>query len=201
MTALLEAAFARLLKGKREANAHRGERRREPREPADGGALLEWIDEADVPQAELVKLADRSPNGFGFHSKRELLPGTPVLLTENGPGAVKAVVRRSAGNPEGGFDHGVRVIREERRRHDRVPLDEPATLAAIGVRGESIDVRIRDASESGVQLESPVEIGVDTPVRVAHGGWHRSGVVAHTVSHDGAYRLGIHFVGPAEPDR
>ena len=204
MTALLGAAFGRLL-GRRDravraaAEAEETEKRASERSAVTGTALLEWIDDSERQQAELVHLRDRSVNGAGFRSSRGIAVGTAVLLTPSDGGAVKGLIRHSRRSAEGGFDHGIEVVRDERRRHDRAPMNQAAVLSVVGAGEAKLRVRIRDASECGLQLESGVDIAVDTPVRVAYLGWTRPGVVMHSRSHDGAFRIGIQFIGPVEP--
>ncbi len=160
--------------------------------------MLEWIDAGEHRQSELVQLADRSERGLGFHSKQGLAEGTAVLLTSKEDGAVKGIVRRSMPNAEGGYDHGIQLIKDERRRHDRTPLDTLAVLSVVGGAASDLPVRIRDASEGGLLLISPVDIAVDTPVRVEYLDWERGGVVVHSAPRDGAFRIGVQFVGPPE---
>ena len=72
-------------------------------------------------------------------------------------------------------------------------------MSVVGVIASEVRVRIKDASENGLHLECPVEVPLDTPVRVAQGGWQRPGVVMHVGEKEEAFRLGVQFVGPIEP--
>ena len=65
MTALLETAFARLLRRDRRAESGPVERRALPRNRDDRTALLEWSDASERGQAELVHLHDRTGRGIG----------------------------------------------------------------------------------------------------------------------------------------
>ncbi len=205
MSSLLEATFDRLLRRGRHARANGSgaggpaDQRAAARRPTDSGVMLEWFDENEQLQAELVHLRNRSEQGLGFQARCAIAEGTPVLLTPTEGAVIKGVVKHSRRNGAGGFDHGMRVVSKERRRHDRAPLDQTARLEVVGLVGADLLVRIKDASEGGVQLESPAEVPVGSPVRVKHRGWERHGVVVHVQPRGGAFRVGVQFIGEATP--
>ena len=175
------------------------ERRDSSRRPSYQTALVEWHDMEKGEQALAGRLENRSRTGFGLHTPRRIAKGKAILVTPEEERPIKAIVRNCSAD-ESGWYIGVELVPHEKRRIDREPMHYAARVTCTrGGRGGDLDVIIKDASEGGLQLESPVPLVVDQRIEVSHLSASREGVVAHCNPHDDAYRLGIQFIGPARP--
>jgi hypothetical protein len=67
-------------------------------------------------------------------------------------------------------------------------------------RRDDLPIIIRDASDSGLQLESPEPLAPDEVIEISHLGSYRQGTVTHCRQEDECYRIGVHFIGPALPE-
>ena len=149
------------------------ERRDGPRRPSYQTALVEWHDMEKGEQALAGRLENRSRPEFGLHTPRRIAEGKAILVTPEEEGPIKAIVRNCTAD-ESGWHIGAELVPHERRRSDREPMHHAARVTCTrGGRRGDLDVIIKDASEGGLQLESPVPL-------------------------DG-YRLGIQFIGAARP--
>jgi PilZ domain len=179
------------------------ERREDRRMPMRQTVLVEWQDLEKGDQAFAGRLENRSRKGFGIRGPRLLPRGKTILITPEQESPVKGVVRHCASG-EGGFYLGVELIRNDRRRSDREPMycSAQITCTRAGRRAD-LAVIIRDASEGGLQLESPEPVKVEQLIEISHLGSYREGVVTHCNEVDDGYRIGVQFVGPAwrEGDR
>ncbi len=175
------------------------ERRDGPRRPSYQTALVEWHDMEKGDQALAGRLENRSRKGYGLRTPRRIAKGKTILVTPEDEGPVKAIVRHCS-TVESGWYIGVELVPHESRRSDREPMHYAARVTCTrGGRGGDLDVIIKDASEGGLQLESPVPLAVDQRIEVSHLSASREGVVAHCNPHDDADRIGLQFIGPARP--
>ena len=203
MSALLDGVFRRLLtRSAPPAPAPNTapeptENRGSPRQPAEGSALLEWIDHQDAERAQAVHLVDRSESGVGVRSPLSLDPGWPVLLTLPEGGSLKAVVRHRRRDP-GGWILGLQLIRRERRRFDRRPMDRKVELAWQGEDGHrhTATGRVRDVGEGGLQFVCESDIPFRASVLLAIEGWQRFGTVVHVRTEQPLRSYGVQFSGP-----
>ncbi len=203
MSALIEGVFRRLL-ARPAANPvpayeeqDKEEARSDPRDPARGSALLEWIDQEDCDRAQPVHLLNQSRGGFAVRSAAPLDAGWPVLLTlPEGP-PLKAVVRHRRRDPEG-WVLGLQLIQRERRRFDRRPLDRKIELVWQGQDGRRCVARgrIRDVGEGGLSFVCADEIPLRTSVLMAIEGWQRFGTLAHVRPERDLHNYGVQFSGP-----
>lgn len=176
------------------------ERRAAPRKPAFQTVLVEWEDVEKGPQAFAGRLENRSAKGLGIRGPR-LVPRDKTILvsTEEEPN-VKAVVRHCVSSA-GGFYLGVEVIRRDKRRNDREPMHYAAEISCTRKgRRADLPVIIRDASEKGLQLESPEPLSRDEVIEISHLGSYRQGTVTYCRQVDECYRIGVQFIGPARPE-
>jgi hypothetical protein len=64
-------------------------------------------------------------------------------------------------------------------------------------RSDGLPVIIRNASETGVQLESHEPLPVDEVIEISYLGSYREGTVTHCRRDDERFRIGVQFIGPA----
>lgn len=179
------------------------ERRSGSRKPTFQTVLVEWEDMEKGSQAFAGRLENRSAKGLGIRGPRLIPRGKTILVSTEEEATVKAVVRHCVSGA-GGFYLGAEVILRDKRRSDREPLHYAAEISCTREgRRDDLPVIIRDASESGLQLESPEPLSTDEIIEISHLGSYRQGIVTHCGPVDECYRIGVHFIGPAlsEGDR
>jgi hypothetical protein len=205
MSALISGLFDRLLARKREAPPPEApevpeDARTDERAAATERALLEWLDESGERCAQIAWVADRSMDGVGVRSPHPLPPGAPVLLTIGEDAPLKAMVRHCISD-EDDWRIGLKVIRHEKRRFDRTPIEGEALVVwqspAHG-RRES-PVQILDVGEGGLGLAGESRIPVQSVVSIIHDGWQRFGSVTHGHTEGERYVFGVQFAGPPRP--
>jgi hypothetical protein len=158
---------------------------------------VEWDDLDEGAQAFAGILENRSAKGFGIRGPRLIPRGKTILIWAEQEAAVKAVVRHCASGA-GGFYLGVEIIPRDKRRNDREPMYCAAKISCTREgRRDNLPVIIRDASETGLQLESHEPLAVDEVIEVSHLGSYRQGTVTHCQQDDECYRIGVQFIGPA----
>ncbi len=204
MSALLEGVFRRLMSRPAprippaEAEvAPDTEGRSGPREAIAGSGVLEWIDQDDLERAQAVHLIDQSADGLGVRSPAPLERGWPVLLTPPEGAPIKAVVRNKR-RDSSGWILGLQLIRRERRRFDRRPIDRDVELAWQGVDGQRREVsgRVRDVGEGGLQLVCEADIPFRTSILMVIEGWQRFGVIVHIRPEKNLRLYSVMFSGP-----
>lgn len=177
------------------------ERRSTARRPAYQTALIEWLDAEKGVQALAGRMENRSRKGFGLRVPRLIARGKTILVTPEEEAPIKAVVRNCS-TGEGGWYLGVELIPNDKRRSDREPMHYAARVTCTRAgRRDDLAVIIRDASEGGVQLESPEPLKVDQMIEVTHLGMCREGVVSHCKQRDDGYRIGVQFIGPPRKEQ
>ncbi len=173
------------------------ERRSGPRKPEYQTVLVEWEDLEKGSQAFAGRLENRSAKGFGIRGPRLIPQGKTILVSTEEEPTVTAVVRHCASG-NGGFFLGVEVIPRDKRRSDREPMYCAAKISCTREgRRDDLPVIIRDASETGLQLESPEPLLADEVIEVSHLGSYRQGMVTHCHRDEDSYRIGLQFLGPA----
>jgi len=202
MSALLEGVFRRLLSrpappAAPPAEEAPAEQRGEARRPAEGSALLEWIDQDDCERAQAVHLVDQSASGLGVRSPVGLDQGWPVLLTLPQGAPLKAVVRHRR-RDQNGWILGLQLIRRERRRFDRRPMDRAIELAWQGPDGKRCTAagRLRDVGEGGLRFVCKADIPFRTSVLISIEGWQRFGAIVHIHPDRDSRAYGVQFSGP-----
>ncbi|MCB1020050.1 MAG: PilZ domain-containing protein [Acidobacteria bacterium] len=202
MSALIEGVFRRLLSRPARdpallAPQDPAEMRADPRRPVTGSALLEWIDETDTERAQAVHLVNRSEGGLAVRSATVLDAGWPVLVTLPNGAPVKAVVRHRR-RDSSGWLLGLQLIRRERRRFDRRPLDRLVEVAWDGADGrrQTADGRVRDVGEGGLQFVSRANVPTRSFVVLSIDGWQRFGTIVHQRADGDLVVYGVQFAGP-----
>lgn len=176
------------------------ERRAGSRKPSFQTVLVEWEDLEKGSQAFAGRLENRSAKGLGIRGPRLIPRGKTILVSAQDEPTVKAVVRHCVSGA-GGFYLGAEVILQDKRRSDREPMHFAAEISCTREgRRDNLPVIIRDASESGLQLESPEPRSVEELIEISHLGSYRQGTVTHCRQVDDCYRIGVHFIGPALPE-
>lgn len=114
---------------------------------------------------------------------------------------LKAVVRRCESSDEG-FYLGVEVVARDKRRSDREPMYCAAKISCTRKgRRDDLPIIIRDASETGLQVESPEPLPAHEVIEISHLGSYRQGTVVHCQQDGDCYRIGVQFIGPALLER
>jgi hypothetical protein len=90
------------------------------------------------------------------------------------------------------------VIRRERRRFDRRPLNREIESVWQGADGRRRKTRgrVRDVGEGGLQFACKEEIPLRTAVMLTIEGWQRSGIIVHAKQDGAAWAYGVQFSGP-----
>lgn len=173
------------------------ERRGISRKPEFQTVLVEWEDSEKGSQVFAGRLENRSEKGLGIRGPRLLPRGKMILVSSEEDKTVKAVVRRCVAGA-GGFYLGAEVIAVEKRRSDREPMYCAARISCTRAgRRDDLPVLIRDASESGVQLESHEPLSKEELIELSHLGSFREGTVNYCRRDGDSYRIGVQFIGPA----
>jgi hypothetical protein len=180
-----------------ERSAALREKRDGTRRPSHQTALVEWQDIEKGDQALAGRLENRSRRGFGIRAPRQIAAGKTILVTPEDEAPIKAVVRHCS-SIENGWYLGVELVPREKRRSDREPMHCVARITCTRAgRTDDLDIIIKDASEGGLQLESPEPLAVDQVIEVSHLNSSREGLVAYCEQRDEAYRIGVQFIGGA----
>lgn len=184
----------------REDSGPPSKRRTNLRKPAFETVLVEWEDLVKGRQAFAGRLVNRSEKGLGIRGPRLLPRGKTILVSTEEETTLKAVVRHCVSG-DGGFYLGVEVIPVDKRRSDREPMYCAARISCTREgRRDDLPVIIRDASETGVQLESPEELSPEELIEVSHLGSFREGTITYCRQVGDSYRIGVHFIGPARQE-
>jgi hypothetical protein len=161
---------------------------------------VEWEDLEKGTQAFAGRLENRSAKGLGIRGPRLIPRGKTILVSAEEEPTVKAVVRHCASGV-GGFYLGAEVIVRDKRRTEREPMYFAAKISCTREgRRDDLPVIIRDASETGLQLESPEPLAADEIIEISHLSSYREATVTHCKRDDDSYRIGVQFIGPAWQD-
>ena len=176
------------------------ERRDAPRVPADEDATLSWTvdsgtDERTQPCRQIIRIRDQSENGVGVLTENELPVGQSVRVVTARLDEFGVV--RHCDAVEDGYFIGVVLVKHEKRRFERRPCREPATLR-LSRPFEGRDqwaVMILDSTPYGVQVRASVHIPQRAAVKLIHTDWQCLGSICYSKSIDDGYIAGIHFIG------
>lgn len=179
-------------------DAEEQERREDSdRVEVDEPAGLFWVDEAGEDQFEAVRVVDRSKIGAGIHTSVELTPGQQLWLDFRDR-STKAVVRYVRKNGSG-FRVGIRLVPSERRREERQPVDGAAVVEwNFDGQEHRCPVRVRNATQFGLQVSAKEPLPVDLPVRIVGDNMLCFGVTCYcTKAHD-EHLVGVHLSRPPQ---
>ena len=171
------------------------ENRKQPRLPAEEPATVEWYDTNGVCKSEKVTICDSSPDGLGMQVHQDFPKGQTVWVETEPDKIVKAVVRHSSTQGSGFFAGAIR-IQHERRRVDRNPVGGEAVLHWGASNGErrSAPVVVRDASEFGLQLESPLPVPAPGVAKLEGQSLQCVGSTCYCRQEGDHYVVGMHLV-------
>ncbi len=171
------------------------EKRREPRVSAAESATVRW----QKPDGELsaleVEITDTSSKGLGIRLPDEIPVGQTVTISAGEDKKYRGVLRHCRPQDDGYFA-GVVLVFRERRRNDREPLAGEGTLSWAGPTGAHNEeqVRVRNLSEEGIQLEVPREVPVSSMVRLSGVTEECFGSTCYCEPDGDKYLVGLHLV-------
>jgi hypothetical protein len=171
------------------------DQRKTPRTPAGSTARIEWFDDNGVCRSRPVAIQDVSDEGISF-VVTEPFPVDQTIWVETRPGEMtKMVVRHCVS--EGNFCVvGAFRIGQERRRSDRLHVAGEATLrwGDPQVGASDMKVWVRNATESGMQIESTVPLPVGTIVQVFGKDLQCDGSTCYCRESEDKFLIGLHLV-------
>jgi hypothetical protein len=173
MTTTLEKLFGRLLKGYSESDSRDINLSQGPADLKGISRTMEgisskvvWLDGKGVRSSKSVTIRDVSSEGISFSCHEKFLVHQTVWI-ETGKEMTKAVVRHC--QPRGRlYLIGAQMVGAERRREERSPVSGEAMLSWEHPDGGFCHaaVRVHNASDSGVQLQSSVPVAIGTAVKL-----------------------------------
>ncbi len=176
------------------------ERRDGPRVAMDTEATLTWVaggegEERSTICRQVIRIRDQSENGVGVLIDPQLRVGQSVRILA--PGLDEAGVVRHCRAVGEGYCAGIVLVKHEKRRFERQPHQEPATLRATrSVEGRNQwPVTILDSTPYGVRIRSSVPLPERTCVKVVHADWQCLGSVCYSKPADDAYVAGLYLIG------
>ena len=160
--------------------------------------ILQWHNAKGAPRTAEGILENVSPQGFGIRTKKKLKEGQTVWVTRPDSPALKSVVRHVL-SENGVHVLGFARIHKERRREDRTPTEGFALIRWSGSRGEALstDVRIRNVSPEGVQVESAQSVPPSEVARLIGTAVECMGAVRYCVPWNGKFLVGLFLIGKA----
>ena len=174
------------------------ERRIGPRAATSLQVSLQWHSAKGAPRTAKGVLENVSSQGFAVRTKKKLQEGQTVWLTRPDSPALKSVVRHV--QPDNGvYVIGFARVLRERRREDRSPTTGFAALRWSGARGETLsaDVRIRNISSEGVQVESGLSVPQGEVARLIGAAVECAGAVRYCVPWKDRFLVGLFLIGQA----
>ena len=176
------------------------ERRDSLREPADEQATLSWIGDSESGEGsqacrQIIQIRDHSENGVGVLMDSELPMGQSVRIVSVRREEFGVV--RHCDAVEDGYFAGIVLVKHEKRRFDRNPCQEPATLRlSRPIEGrDECNVMILDSTPYGLRVRASVPIPIRASVKVTHADWQCLGSICYSKSTADGYVAGIHLIG------
>ncbi len=151
--------------------------------------------------AEPVRLLDASANGMAIRLSQPLSVGQTVWIADAEQTPVKAVVRQCKPARKG-FEAGLFLVRIERRRSDRQPLQKRATLHWEDSRAGALSspVVVCNVSDEGYQIETGGRVPVAIIVRLDFNAWECVGFTHYCRRIEaGKYLVGLHMTREPYP--
>ena len=176
------------------------ERRDNLREPTDEQATLSWIGDSESGERseacrQIIQIRDHSENGLGVLMDSELPVGKSVRIVAAGREAFGVV--RHCNAVDDGYFTGIVLVNHEKRRFERNPNQEPATLRlSRPVEGcDQCSVMILNSTPYGLQVRASMPIPDRASVKVTHADWQCLGSICYSKGADDGYIAGIHLIG------
>ena len=170
-------------------------KRREPRVSATEPATVTWRKPDGELAALEIEIIVTSSKGLGIQLPDEIPVGQTVTISATEHTKYRGVLRHCRPR-DGGYFAGVVLVFGERRRNDREPLTGGGTLSwadPTGVHSEE-QVRVRNLSDEGIQLEVPSAVPVPVMVRLSGVSEQCFGSTCYCEPAGDKYLVGLHLV-------
>ena len=174
----------------------RPEKRQEPRVAAADSATISWRKPGGELAALEIEITDKSSKGLGIRLPDEIPVGQTVTISATEHTKYRGVLRHCQPQ-DGGYFAGVVLVFRERRRNDREPLTGEGTLSWAGPTGTHNEeqVRVRNLSDEGIQLEVPRAVPVRSMVRLSGATEECFGSTCYCERDGDKYLVGLYLVG------
>jgi hypothetical protein len=198
----LSNLFSRLLKREfgdgQTDQAVAADLRKTPREPAGTTARIEWFDDNGVCRSKPVAIQNVSAEGISFVVTEEFPIDQTLWVETDTNEMTKMVVRHCLS--EGNYCViGAYRVGQERRRSDRFPVAGEATLrwgdSQVGL--SETKVKVRNATEFGMQIESTIPLPEGTIVQLIGADLQCDGSTCYCREADDKFLIGLHLVRQA----
>ena len=186
LDAYLGTFFGHAPAEKARAKGEQKERRCEPRLPCNEMTNLVRIEPDGSSHWETVMLLDRSDEGVACESPHSFELGQMCMVELEG--ALRRAAVRSCVENRNGYRVGLRLVRRERRRSERVPMTGMVTAEFAGINVRAL---IRNVSSSGLQIETTMQVPVATVVRVVGTSTECVAISCYSKRHEGRYLTGL----------
>ena len=182
-------------------SSRREEQRREPRVPAVGAATIKWQKPDGELSTQEIEIRDVSSKGLGVQLLDDIPVGQTVTISAAENKNYKGVLRYCRPQSEG-YLAGVVLVFRERRPHDREPSAGEGMLSWTDPAGAHHEeqVRVRNLSEEGIQLEVPRAVAVPSMVRLCGVSEERSGSTCYCEPVGDKYLVGLHLARQESKD-
>jgi hypothetical protein len=169
------------------------ERRSQERWQALGDVELRWRDDDGNQHSAQASMIERSADGLRIVSPREFTVGDEIRISLPKDGEdIKANVRHHE-DANSGWHIGLRLIRNERRRFPRLPVEGGAIMRWIGSdqRSQEALVEVKNIASDGMQIKIPESVTVGTTVKVSGKTMQCVGVIWYCNAEGDSYLAGI----------
>ncbi len=171
-------------------------KRREPRVSATDSATISWRKPDGELSALEIEITNTSSKGLGIRLPDEIPIGQTVTILAPENKKYRGVLRHCRPQDDGYFA-GVVLVFRERRRNDREPLTGEGTLSWAGPTGTHNEeqVRVRNLSDEGMQLEVARAVPVPSMVRLSGVTEECFGSTCYCERDGDKYLVGLYLVG------
>ena len=175
-------------------SSRREEQRREPRVPTGAAATIKWRKPDGEFSTQEIEIRGVSSKGLGIYLLDDIPVGQTVTISAAEDKNYKGVLRYCRPQSEG-YLAGVVLVFRERRRYDREPSAGEGTLSWTDPAGAHHEeqVRVRNLSEEGIQLEVPRAVVVPSMVRLSGVSEQRFGSTCYCEPASDKYLVGLHL--------
>ncbi len=169
------------------------ERRSQERWQALGDVELRWRDDEGNQHTAQASLIERSVDGLRIVAPREFTVGDEIRVSLPKDGEdIKANVRHQE-DSDSGWNIGLRLIRNDRRRFPRLPAQGGAIMRWIGSNQRSREalVEVKNIAADGMQVKVPEPVAAGTTVKVSGKTMQCVGVIWYCKAEGDSYLAGI----------
>jgi len=170
------------------------------RHPTDKEVNLIWRRREGVDESLRATMENASRSGLGLTTAKEFELGQILFVGRNDAELVKAVVRYCIPESASGWQVGLKVIENDRRRADRAATEGACQISWTGDGGNRVVAsgKVENVSEFGAQVRSHDVVPVGEAVRVGGEGSAWVGTIRYCVQRRDGYLLGVYFFGDAQ---